>query len=76
MMKIRELYAKVPERVRLIAVAAIAFLIGNFMSGPGGAVGRYVPLGGSGSMILDTRTGAAWEMIGGRYTRVASFSYF
>ena len=74
----RRLFAQIPQRTRTIIIAMIAFGIGTLFSSSGGN-GRYMPLGTSGTAILDTKTGVAWRMDPehpGAYTRLATFSYF
>ena len=75
----RQLLAQIPVRTKMIVIAVLAFGIGSMFGGSGGTNGRFIPVGGTGSIIMDTRTGATWTADPthpGTYTRLASFSYF
>jgi hypothetical protein len=75
----RQFYAQIPDRTRTIIIAVLAFVIGTMFGGSGGSIGRYIPVGSSGAIIMDTKTGTTW-MAGpdhpATYTRLGSFSYF
>ena len=75
----RQMLGQIPERTKTIIIVVLAFGLGTFFGGSGGGNGRFVPVGGSGSIIMDTKTGTTWKTDSdhpGAYTRVASFSYF
>ncbi len=75
----RQFLAQIPDRTKTILIAVLAFGIGTFFGGSGGGNGRYIPVGGSGTIIMDTKTGTMWKPDSdhpGAYTRLASFSYF
>jgi hypothetical protein len=75
----RQFLGQNPERTKMIIIAVIAFGVGTLFGGSGGGNGRYMPMGASGGIIMDTRTGTAWRIDQerpGTYTRLASFSYF
>jgi len=72
----RELLARIPERTKIVLIAVLAFCIGTLFGGSGGGNGRYMPVGGSGNIIMDTKTGATYVVDSnhpGSYTRMASF---
>ncbi len=63
----------------MVLIAVFAFGIGTMFGGSGGGNGRYIPVGGSGTIIMDTKTGTTWRNDPdrpGSYSRLASFSYF
>jgi photosystem II stability/assembly factor-like uncharacterized protein len=73
-----QFYNQLSARTRTILVAVVAFGLGTFFGGSGAANGRYIPVGGSGALIMDTRTGTTWKADPDRpgfYTRLASFSF-
>jgi hypothetical protein len=75
----RQLYAQIPDRTKIVLIAVLAFGIGTMFGGSGGNNGRYIPVGGSGALIMDTKTGTTWSVDSshpGTYTRNASFSTF
>jgi len=75
----RQMFAQIPERTKTVIIAVLAFGIGTLFGGSGGGNGRYIPVGGTGTIIMDTKTGTAWKTDSehpGAYTRLASFSYF
>jgi hypothetical protein len=75
----RQFLAQIPDRTKTILIAVLAFGIGTLFGGSGGGNGRYIPVGGSGVLIMDTKTGTMWKTDSdhpGAYTRLASFSYF
>jgi len=75
----RQFLAQIPDRTKTILIAVLAFAIGTLFGGSGGGNGRYIPVGGTGAIIMDTKTGAIWKTDSdhpGAYTRLASFSYF
>ena len=75
----RQLFGQIPDRTKMILIAVLAFGAGTLFGGSGGANGRYVPMGGAGIVIVDTRTGATWKADPdhpGAYTRLAGFSVF
>ena len=75
----RQFLAQIPDRTKTILIAVLAFGIGTLFGGSGGGNGRYIPVGGSGFIIMDTKTGTIWKTDSdhpGAYTRLASFSYF
>jgi hypothetical protein len=72
----RQLLARIPERTKFVLVAVLAFGVGSLFGGSGGGNGRYLPVGGSGNLIMDTKTGTTYTTESnkpGGYTRVASF---
>jgi len=75
----RQLFAQIPERTKTVIIAVVAFGIGTMFGSSGGGIGRYIPVGGTGSVIMDTKTGTTWTVDPnhpGAYTSLASFSYF
>jgi hypothetical protein len=77
----RHFLAQIPDRTKTILIAVLAFGVGTLFGGSGAGNGRYIPVGGSGTgtVIMDTRTGTMWRIDSerpGAYTRIASFSYF
>jgi hypothetical protein len=75
----RQFLAQIPDRTKMILIAVLAFGFGSLFGGSGGGNGRYIPVGGTGSIIIDTKTGTTWKTDSdhpGIYTRLASFSYF
>jgi hypothetical protein len=76
---LRQFYAQLAPGTKTILIALLAFGLGTFFGGSGAANGRYLPVGGSGTMIIDTRTGTTWTTDTSRpgtYRRLNSFSYF
>jgi photosystem II stability/assembly factor-like uncharacterized protein len=75
----RQFFSQIPERTKTVIIAVLAFGVGTLFGGAGGGNGRYIPVGGSGSIIMDTKTGTTWKGDAdhpGTYARLASFSYF
>ena len=76
---LRQFFDRIPQRTRVVLIAALAFCIGTLFGGAGGGTGRYVPAGtpDGNILVLDTKTGTLWTVApGGAYKRLASFSYF
>jgi hypothetical protein len=75
----RQFLAQIPDRTKAVLIAVLAFGFGTLYGGSGGSNGRYIPVGGAGAIIMDTKTGTMWKTDPdrpGTYTRLASFSYF
>jgi hypothetical protein len=75
----RQFYGQIPDRTKMILIALLAFGIGTLFGGSGGGNGRYIPVGGTGTIIMDTKTGTTWRADPDHpstYSRLASFSYF
>ncbi len=76
---LRQFYNQLPANTKMILIAVVAFGLGTFFGGSSAGNGRYIPVGGTGAIIMDTKTGAIWKTDSdhpGAYTRLASFSYF
>ncbi len=59
-------------RQKILTAVVLSFVLWTLFNRPSPANGRYVPCGNSPQYLVDTQQGTAWEMVEGRYRRMAT----